>query len=183
MVVLPNPPTIGGSLTPPPPWCDFGRPHGCKAGHNSCCVGPLVGFCSPMRAPRRLYAEDIRTACVLCHTRKVGMVPRAPVYRAIWGQQSGGTYGIQFLRPYLSSAPMLYPGRQRGRSQNTDGLQDPAVPPPSPHSAAGCSSQNGRTYIRSPSSSAILYPSTAGKQPVGDRRGLGGLWNACRRPA
>jgi len=52
-------------------------------------------------------------------------------------------------------------------------LQDPAAPPPSPRSAAGCSSQNGRTYIRSPSSSAILHPSTTGRQPVGDRMGSG----------
>jgi len=50
-------------------------------------------------------------------------------------------------------------------------LQDPAAPPPFPRSAAGCYSQTGRTYIRSPSLSAILHPSTAGRQPVGDRMG------------
>jgi len=48
-----------------------------------------------------------------------------------------------------------------------------------PASVPLISSQSGRTYVRSPTSSAIFLPSTARRQPLGDRDGA----RAARTPA
>jgi len=65
------------------------------------------------------------------HTKKIVREPLAPVSRAIWGRQRGGTYGIHFLRPYLCSAHMLYPEWHRGGPKTpTVGDDDPPPPPP-----------------------------------------------------
>jgi len=60
----------------------------------------------------------------------------------------------------------------------------PPPPPPTVHSLLPASvplfsSQSGRTYVRSPTSSAIFLPSTARRQPLGDRDGA----RAARTPA
>ena len=89
--------------------------------HSSAPTGPcelllsFIRWASTHDAMHALHAEE------KWHTKKSVEEPLAPVSRAIWGRQRGGTYGIHFLRVSSCSAHMLYPEWHRGRSQNTDG--------------------------------------------------------------
>ena len=89
--------------------------------HSSALTGPCELLLSFIRWDSTYDAMHAHHVEEKWHTKKIVREPLAPISRAIWGRQRGGTYGIHFLMPYSFLAHMLYPEWHRGTSQNTDG--------------------------------------------------------------